>query len=95
MCGRTARQTLLQRLRDGQSPGVVDGNTQVKAAAFGGCGFGAFDLAQQRPGDAIAAADDLKTRALLTETLALEAKKGTDDPEDALYLLGRTRPVVG
>ena len=61
------------RCCDRHLPGVVDGYTQVKTAAFGGCGFGAFNLAQERPGDAIAAADYLKTRVLLTETLALEA----------------------
>ena len=56
---------------------------------MGGGGFSAFDFAKQRCGNAIATADDFETRALLAEAFALQAKKGADDPEDALHLLRR------
>ena len=92
---RKRRDSTGRGLRNSSAGRVVDGNAEKKGATISCVTFGALDLAKQRRGDPVAAANHFKPRALLAETFALKAKKGADDPEDTLHLLRGARPVVG
>jgi hypothetical protein len=61
----------------------------------GGCGFSLVNFAEDGFCQSIASTDDLEPRTALPESASLQAKKGTQQPEDALHFRGRSAPVVG